>query len=53
MLGKIVFQRVKKHLNAEKEAINYFNRVNSEQSIDDALIKFLKTKINRAETALK
>lgn len=48
MLGKIVFQKVKKHLKDQKQDPNYFRRVYSEETIDDALVDFLRVKIERA-----
>lgn len=53
MLGKIVFQKVKKHLKQEKEEPNFFRRVYTEEAIDDALVDFLRVKIERAEASLK
>ena len=52
MLGKIVFQKVKKHLKEEKKDPNYFRRVYSEETINDALVDFLRVKIERAEASL-
>lgn len=45
MLGKIVFQKVKKHLKDQKQDPNYFRRVYTEETIDDALVDFLRAKI--------
>lgn len=52
MLGKIVFQKVKKHLKEEKKDPNYFRRVYSEETINEALVDFLRVKIERAEASL-
>lgn len=52
MLGKIVFQKVKKHLKEEKKDINFFRRVQTEETIDNALVDFLRAKIERAEASL-
>lgn len=48
MLGKVVFQKVKKHLKEQKEDTNYFRRVYTEETIDEALVDFLRVKIERA-----
>jgi hypothetical protein len=53
MLGKIVFQKVKKHLREEKQDPNFFRRVHTEETIDEALVDFLRVKIERAEASLK
>lgn len=52
-MGKIVYQRVKRHLKEEKVSNDFKNRVHSEEAIDRALVDFLKLKIERAETTLK
>ncbi len=53
MLGKIVLERVQKHMFQEnKLKANYITRVKSEKSIDEALVQFLKMKVKRADKAL-
>ncbi len=53
MLGKIVLERVQKHMFQEKKLkANYITRVKSEKSIDEALVQFLKMKVKRADKAL-
>lgn len=53
MLGKIVLERVQKHLHQEKKLkANYITKVKSEKSIDEALVEFLKMKVKRADKAL-
>ena len=55
MLGKIVLDRVQNHLIEDSKKMkknNYITRVNSERSIDEAMIQFLKMKVNRAEHVL-
>lgn len=51
--GKKVYDRVKKHLNHNQYSDNYFKHLSSEESIDNALVSFLKTKIKKAEVVLK
>jgi hypothetical protein len=53
MLGKIVLERVQKHMFQEKKLkANYITKVKSEKSIDEALVEFLKMKVKRADKAL-
>lgn len=53
MLGKIVLDRVQKHLvRDKKQNVNYITRVKSQKSIDEALVEFLKMKVKRADKAL-
>ena len=53
MLGKIVLERVQKHMFQEnKLKANYITKVKSEKSIDEALVEFLKMKVKRADKAL-
>ena len=46
--GKLVYERVKKHIDEGPSSTNYFKHLSSEESIDSALVNFLKTKIKRA-----
>lgn len=52
MLGKVVFNRVKNHLQAERSGIDYYRRLCNEETIDTALIHFLRTKVNKARLLL-
>jgi hypothetical protein len=52
-MGKLVYQRVKRHLKEEKVSNDFKKRVHSEEAIDRALVDFLRLKIERAETTLR
>jgi hypothetical protein len=43
---------VRKHLRAEEQSDDFCRRVDTEQTIDEALIRFLKAKVRRAEAVL-
>ena len=51
--GKKVYDRVKKHISNNQYNDNYFKHLSSEESIDHALVSFLKTKIKKAQVVLK
>jgi hypothetical protein len=51
--GKQVYERVRKHLKQEANCHDFFKHLSGEESIDHALVSFLKTKIQRAEAAMK
>ena len=46
--GKKVYERVKRHVNHNEYSDNYFKHLTSSESIDHALVNFLKTKIKKA-----
>ena len=48
-----MYDRVKKHMKNNEYSDNYFKHLSSEESIDHALVSFLKTKIKKAEVVLK
>lgn len=52
MLGKIVFDRVEDYFKLDHDRVNYFARVRSERNIDEALVQYLKTKVDRANLLL-
>ena len=52
MLGKIVYSKVKRHMQSEGGSKDFIKRVASEETIDDALIHFLKAKIKKARVEL-
>lgn len=52
MLGKVVFQKVRKLIKTEKKSKDYMKRVHSAEAIDEALVDFLRVKIRRAEKSL-